>query len=273
MSFFRYPGGKNKLKGYILPKIFHCFEGRNGIEYREPFFGAGSIGIRVLEFYNNFKTFWINDIDKAIYSLWVSVIDRPDELKELIQTFKPSVDSFYDMKEYLLKEEGDLDTLTLGFYKLALHQMSYSGLGVKSGSPLGGKSQKSKYDVSCRWSPSHICSRINKINYMLSNINVRCSSLDFSELMLAADENVVIYLDPPYFEKGNELYQFGFNEEDHIRLASLLKTTKAKWILSYDNCDYIMNLYNGWSNIDVISDVNYSIKTTRNKQELLITNF
>jgi len=47
-------------------------------------------------------------------------------------------------------------SLDVGFKKLAIHQISYSGLGTKSGGPLGGKSQESIYKIDCRWSPKHI---------------------------------------------------------------------------------------------------------------------
>ena len=41
----------------------------------------------------------------------------------------------------------------IGFKKLAIHQISYSGLGTMSGGPLGGAGQKSQYKIDCRWSP------------------------------------------------------------------------------------------------------------------------
>ena len=43
-----------------------------------------------------------------------------------------------------------------GFMKIAVHQLSYSGLGLRSGGPLGGRSQASPYKIDCRWSPEYI---------------------------------------------------------------------------------------------------------------------
>jgi DNA adenine methylase len=67
----------------------------------------------------------------------------------------------------------------------------------------------------------------------------------------------LLYIDPPYYQKGNDLYHVGFSIEDHIRLADVLRKTKHRWILSYDECDEVQGLY-GWATIERVS-VNYSI--------------
>ena len=279
MGFFRYPGGKRKLSKLILPKIKSAFENdSNLVEYREPFFGGGSIGLEVLNF--NVKSFWFNDYDYGIHCLWHSVINYPDELKTLVLEFKPSVALFYKIKEELsnnnLSSLSEKDKILFGFYKLAIHQISYSGLGVKSGGPLGGKKQKSKYNISCRWSPQYISKKIDFYNksFNINNIkNFTCSCFDFSNLIIDNNSNSFLYLDPPYFVKGNELYQFSFSTEDHLRLRNFLSQTKHKWLLSYDLCDEVINLYKNISNIERVSGVNYSINTSRKKFELLISNY
>jgi DNA adenine methylase len=102
----------------------------------------------------------------------------------------------------------------------------------------------------------------------------KCTNHDFGKLLENLDETFVVYLDPPYFVKGSELYHHSFEEQDHIRLSEYLKKTKAYWVLSYDNCDYIVDLYKDWSNINVITGINYTINTSRkDKFELLISNF
>lgn len=101
---------------------------------------------------------------------------------------------------------------------------------------------------------------------MFSRLDVRCTCLDFSALLADSNESV-IYLDPPYYQKGGELYEHAFTEEDHKRLAALLKDCR-QWVLSYDKCEEIENLYSGVSR-DVI-DVNYSIAKSTRKPELLI---
>lgn len=268
MSFFRYPGGKRKLSDIIVSRLLSM--SKDSDEYREPFFGAGSIGIDFLSKCKNINKIWINDKDTGIACIWTSIIRCPEKLKKLLSNFIPSVDKFYEFKQQMLnvgempKDEDGI--AEIGFKKIALHQISYSGLGSKSGGPLGGFSQKSQYKIDCRWSPNYICKKIDKIHSLLSTLNIyqwRCSNFDFSYL-LDYDKNTVIYLDPPYLVKGNELYQERFLAEDHQRLCDSMKS-KNNWLLSYDNCQEIKNMYD-WASVCDVYNVGYTITATKNKE-------
>lgn len=270
-SFFRYPGGKGKLSDIISNKLillsFYKFKGFiKNLEYREPFFGGGSVGLEFLCQTKMVNSVWINDKDNGIISLWNAIVNNPEELKDRIRNFIPTTDNFYSFKEELLKSTDC--SVDIGFKKLVLHQISYSGLGTKSGGPLGGQNQKSDYKVDCRWSPFYMIKKIDKIRNILSTLNIKFTSIDFSDLITENGENVILYLDPPYYIKGNSLYQFGFSVEDHKRLSELLQKTNHKWILSYDDCEEVRELYR-WAEIQKIH-VNYTIKTSRMKPELII---
>jgi len=278
-SFFRYPGGKSKLRDKILGHLINLSIGKK--EYREPFFGGGGIGLSFIE-NNPIKKLWINDKDLGISCLWTAVIKYPELLKKLVENFVPSVEKFDDFKIALLVEEQlkeREEIVEYGFMKLAIHQISYSGLGTKSGGPLGGRNEKNvigtkdiKYPIDCRWSPKYICKKIDLLSTNFAKFSIKdgvCTNLDFMKFFYDDNDDVIIYLDPPYYIKGNELYQYGFNENDHIRLAEALKNTKHQWLLSYDNCSKIRELYK-WAIIKEI-DVNYNITTSRIKTELLIS--
>lgn len=267
-TFFRYPGGKSKLSDTIISRLKEMCP--SPTVYREPFFGGGSIGIQVLDSFS-VENVWLNDLDIGIYCLWKSVVSYPNEFKELIRQFTPSVDSFYNFRSDLLslKKSPTIETeiVQIGFKKLVTHQISYSGLGTKSGGPLGGADQKSKYKINCRWNGNRLIKKVDALNLKLKNVNITC--LDFESLLSEKMPNgTLIYLDPPYFLKGNVLYQFGFCESDHVRLAALLKQCKTPWLLSYDDCDEIRDLYS-WAKQDVIG-INYTITSSRKKNELLI---
>ena len=264
MSFFRYPGGKSKLKKIILSRL-HQYSRE---EYREPFFGGGGVGSSFLAEQSP-SSIWINDKDIGISCLWTSVINHPDELKQKVMQFTPSTPTFYLHKNELLNltttPEHIDEVVYYGFIKLAIHQTSYSGLGTKSGGPLGGKEQKSKYKIDCRWSPSYICKKIDKLHKQLSAFavkNKKCTNCDFEDLIRASGD-ALLYLDPPYYKKGNDLYQCGFTQQDHERLALSLRESEHDWVLSYDDCDEIRTLYE-WANIEEIN-VNYTITATKEK--------
>jgi DNA adenine methylase len=284
MGFFRYPGGKSKLRDQIAECLVKQANHLD-LEYREPFFGGGSIGLKYIQDNSDVSKIWINDFDIGIACLWTSVIRYIDDFKAKVSDFKPSVNAFHQFKNELPsltampKQRSKI--VEIGFKKLAIHQISYSGLGTKSGGPLGGENQKSKYKINCRWSPEYICEKADKLHNKFAGLSIHdecCTNLDFSELITANHQDALIYLDPPYFDKGNDLYQHGFAEADHRRLADALKISNHRWILSYDDCPQIRKMYE-WADFHSIN-VKYSITATkdddtgerlsRTKPELLI---
>jgi DNA adenine methylase len=274
MSFFRYPGGKAKFQDKIEHKIVERTK-REGLQYREPFFGGGGIGLKFLENNPSVKSVWINDRDIGIASLWSSVLAYPTMLKAYVRAFEPTPAKFYEFKEELLGLDTMpftiVDVIAIGFKKLAIHQLSFSGLGTKAGGPLGGKSQESKYKIDCRWSPDYLCKKIDRFHHLFSKLTIQygfCTSLDFELMIQDESKKALLYLDPPYFNKGNELYQYGFKNEDHERLAYLLERTPHDWVLSYDDCPEIRKLYK-WATVEQI-EANYTIRSARVKSELII---
>jgi DNA adenine methylase len=276
-GFFRYPGGKGKISCHIVRRLDQLLE--KNYQYREPFFGGGSIGLQIIN-NPNIKNIWINDRDIGIAYLWTAVIQHPEELKERILDFKPTVDSFFQFRNELINNHSE-DVIDFAFKKLAIQQISYSGLGVKSGGPLGGVKQKSNYKIDCRWSPSYICGKIDFLHRKFKEKTIHresCTSFDFVNLIEDETFRSLLYLDPPYYVKGNELYQYGFSEDDHARLSDVLKKTKHAWLLSYDDCPQIRELYK-WATIETL-DVTYNITAqkdksgksfSRKKGELIIT--
>ena len=88
--------------------------------------------------------------------------------------------------------------------------------------------------------------------------------------------HTLFYCDPPYF--GTERYydhgDAPFTKDMHQNLADILRTIKGKVILSYNNDNYIKELYRGF-NIEEISRQN-NLSPTVGKQpyrELLIRNY
>lgn len=187
VSFFRYPGGKSKLCNQIIGKLKQL-AGFDRLEYREPFFGGGSIGSILLSQPNNISRIWINDFDLGISALWTSVIRYPDLLKERVMSFVPSVERFDEYKQLLMSHDlpvfnpnnDDIALVEYGFMKLAIHQISYSGLGTMSGGPLGGREQKSTYPIDCRWSPQYICKKIDKrVRHTATAYSAKLASVSF----------------------------------------------------------------------------------------------
>ena len=82
-------------------------------------------------------------------------------------------------------------------------------------------------------------------------------------------DNTLIYLDPPYYEKGATLYMNHYADDDHERLATKLgKNSRANWVLTYDDHSKIRSLYAGHQTSSF--RLNYSARDARKGRELLV---
>lgn len=260
----RYPGSKDKISKQIIGRfpswLTDSLFQSGRIEYREPFFGGGAVGFDVLGMLPSHAHVWLNDKDFGMACLWRAVQQDHEHLLRLVSSFKPTVDAYYQFKD----EDGDddVDPTVRGFKKFALHQMSFSGLGPMSGGPIGGREQSSEFNVGCRWNATRHCLEIRKRHALLSKFrSMKITSGDFARLINGAPEHAFIYLDPPYYEKGGQLYKFNMSDEDHRRLSESLKGCRASWLLSYDDHAVIRDLYS-WADIDDVY-LTYTIATAR----------
>lgn len=261
MTLLRYPGSKRKILGSIWPRfpdaiIYELWSSALGWEYREPFFGGGSVGLDILGRLSPKSRVWLNDLDPGIASLWITIRDDPEPLMALIHAFEPTAEAFYTFQA----EDGivPLCPVEAGFRKLVLHRISFSGLGARAGGPIGGKDQElAKYTAGCRWNPGSINKKILAIHKKMARFrSFSCTCQDFAVLIDGAPRECFLYLDPPYYGNGSKLYKHHFSEADHVRLAGMLRECRASWVLSYDDHAAIRELYS-WANIESV-DVTYT---------------
>ncbi|MBA2718910.1 MAG: DNA adenine methylase [Chloroflexi bacterium] len=264
----RYPGSKAKIVREILSCFPHTvleplFQGPR-LEYREPFFGGGVIGFAVMESLPARASVWINDKDFGMAALWKVVHQRHDELIDMVVKFQPTTDAFYRFQDE--DNRTDMDPIRTAFQKFALHQTSFSGLGAMAGGPIGGRKQSSKYNVDCRWNADRHCTDIIKHHRTLKRFGarVRITSGDFAPLVEDAMPHAFVYADPPYYEKGGQLYKCNMSDGDHRRLAAAFQTCRAPWVLSYDDHSFIRDLYQ-WAEVEDIQ-LTYTIASSGKKR-------
>jgi DNA adenine methylase len=265
-TFFPYPGGKGKLRAPIVQAISkHKFS-----EYREPFFGGGAIGLHVAT--ESHADCWFNDLDIGIYSLWKAVSNHHHDLIKRVREFEPSVERFHYLKEFFRNPIETDDPVEIGFNKLAVHKLSFSGLGER-GCVKGGQGQ-SRFHVERYWSPNYI---VNKIEYIHDCFRWGPPVITYSDYSKVIEQRpndggsqVMLYVDPPYYDQGPAVYRHSFLDQDHVRLANLLRETDHHWVLSYDDHWRIRDLYE-WTQLETLS-VTYSIaRSGTRRNELLIT--
>jgi DNA adenine methylase len=236
----RYPGSKDKHLVLLLPYLKRA---ENTRTVYEPFAGTAAVTFYLLE--NRMVDYYlINDIDEGMFALWKTVKSNPEKLIKAVKNYVPSVSDFY-----YFKENSGTTMFEKAFRKLVLHQISYSGLGAMAGGPMGGKNQTSQYAVDCRWYPNKLEEGIRKCSTLLNSVQGDITFGGWEDTVNKAITNEgFLYLDPPYFIKGNELYVNG--GLNHQKLSEKLKQSND-FVLSYDDTLEIRKMYS-WAKINKI---------------------
>jgi DNA adenine methylase len=266
-SPLRYPGGKAKFSTYIKAII----ESNNLLDciYVEPFCGGSAVALSLLlEGYA--RKIIINDFDLVIYAFWDSVINNTEELIRLINDTPLSIQTWEKAKK-IHKNLDAYSNIEIGFATFLLNRVNRSGI-LKAGI-IGGKSQTGTWKMDARYNKIDLISRIQAIAQKKSRIEVmNKDAVDcLKELENRALSKTFVYLDPPYYHKGPELYLNFFNHEDHVRIASYVeKMNFTPWLISYDNCKEITDIYSFTT--PQFYELNYSAGSIRGKgQEVLFS--
>ena len=105
--------------------------------------------------------------------------------------------------------------------------------------------------------------------------NVVIENQDFETLIRHYDRSdAFFYADPPYFST-EDMYEVGFGWDDHVRLRETLGRIKGKFLLSYNDCPEIRELYDGFSLFDFSRTHSMAQRYEAGKEfkELLIANY
>lgn len=243
ISPLRYPGGKTKLYKYTKKLISN--NNLIGCTYVEPYAGGCGLALQLLHtgVVNNVI---LNDIDRSIYSFWKTVLDDNEKLINKIKNTPITIDEWYKQKE-IQNNKLDAEIFELGFSTLFLNRTNFSGV-IKAG-PIGGYNQNGNYKLDCRFNIESIVKRIELIHNYREQIQFyNEDAVEFFNTLNNLNlENVFVFLDPPYFEKGPGLYTNFYTEEDHIMLANEVANLNHNWVVTYDNVDRIKEIYNEYN--------------------------
>ena len=265
----RYPGGKAWLTNYV--ESFICYNRLNVDTIVEPYGGSAAISIRLLQ-RGIVNQAFISETDPLIVAFWKTVIERNKELIEYVNSYEVNLDTWHLFKRYISTNEMPKhNEIELAGAFLFLNRTSYSGI-LKAG-PLGGKNQASKYKIDCRFNKIAIAKKISEIARLEDKIHiVESDGLEFMKKMATASvNNSLFYVDPPYYGAGKLLYRQYFKDQDHVNLSHFLKSFNLPWLLSYDNAEFIKNLYEGSESSSVYTDYQ-SGHFKKGVKELLISN-
>jgi DNA adenine methylase len=184
---------------------------------------------------------------------WQCVFEDKYKLANIIERYYPlSLDGFKELQSKQMEIDGKYERAA-NYY--VLNRASFSG------STLSGGMSKDHP----RFTPSSI-ERVK--SFSSSNVRVKC--LDFNE-SINIHNDMFLYLDPPYMIK-NYLYGNRGNAHknfDHLGLHRLLSKRKG-WILSYNNCPEIRELYGDYK--VVYPEWSYGMSKDKESKEILVLN-
>ncbi len=259
----RYPGGKGKFAP-VVKSIFN-YNGLEGGHYLEPYAGGAGVALDLL--YSGYVSdIHINDIDIAVFSFWKSITEFTDNFLQLLNDTPVTIDEWYKQKN-ILNDTACRDPLKVGFAAFFLNRTNRSG--ILKGGVIGGKKQEGNYTLDARFNKENLKKRIEKVGINASKIHVY--NEDALDLIQKVDEllpfNSLVYLDPPYYVKGQGLYRNFYVHEDHVKIREALDKIKTKWIVSYDKCDEIKEIYKNYKMTDY--DLNYSAYNRIKAKEMM----
>lgn len=264
ISPLRYPGGKAKLYDYVRDILIQ--NNLIGQTYVEPFAGGAGLALKLL-LKNDVKRIIINDLDRAIFAFWYCVLNYPDELCRFVNDVPLCIEEWHDQKQIYLNQD-QYDLLTLGKATFYLNRTNVSG--VISGGVIGGQEQNGNYLIDARFNRVDLIKRISSIADVSDKIEI--SNLDVLEFlksdMLRQHHKTFVNFDPPYVEKGGQLYKNSFKEKDHLELKNAITKCMRKWIVTYDVCELTEKLYSNFRTSYI--DINYSVNKTRKAKELIV---
>ncbi|MER8492684.1 DNA adenine methylase [Mesorhizobium australicum] len=261
----RYPGGKGKLAAYVkeIIRANKLFDG----EYVEPYAGGAAIALELL-FQEYVGRIHINDLSRPVYSFWKSVLNDTEELSRLIKDTRVSVAS-WDQQKRIFSNPDDHSYVQLGFAMFFLNRTNRSG--ILNAGIIGGRDQTGPWKIDARFNADELIFRVESIAKMRQRIKLTQS--DALALLRHGlpkwDAKTLVYLDPPYFEQGRQLYYDYYKPDDHAALASFINANMQDraWIVSYDNVAPIKSLYSGFRSI--VYNIGYSAREVRIGKEVM----
>ncbi|MES2845657.1 MAG: DNA adenine methylase [Pseudomonadota bacterium] len=235
----RYPGGKGKVAGFVdrLLEDTGLLDGT----YVEPYAGGAAVAVELL-LRERVSRIELNDISPHVHAFWHSVLNHVEDLCLLIQETQVTVESWDAQK--VIAKSGTSDLLALGFATFFLNRTNRSG--ILNAGIIGGRAQVGAWLINARFNKEELIRRIRAIAAKKGRIGLH--NEDAVSFLNGGrerwSERTFLYLDPPYFVKGRDLYFHHYSLRDHQQVRdAVAQLTTPRWIVSYDDVPEIFDLY------------------------------
>ena len=260
VSPLRYPGGKTRACAIIHDVVLQNFNITDFDTVVSPFFGGGSFEFYLQNRYG-FKLV-VNDKFRPLYNFWNQVkVNKKILCEELRKIDSVSKQQFTDYRNSIMSLNDDMLQQSIQYF--IINRCSFSGSTLSGG--FSEEASQKRFTLSS----------IHKIE-SLDFTGIELFNHDFYDFITGVDalhsrNKSLLFVDPPYYlERKSKLYgnkgdmHEGF---DHKLLFDLLNT-KKNWILTYNNCEYIKNMYKNYIIID--ANWSYGMNTSKVSSEIII---
>lgn len=200
----------------------------------------------------------VNDLNKDVINLFRVVQHHYNALLEYCEYSLSSRDEFFRLRHIPREYLTDIERAYCFLY---LQKHSF-----------GGKVDHKGMDASRgRFNQYILLKKIKLLHRRLSGVFIEC--LPYENFIKRQDKSgILFYLDPPYYGKEGYYKDF-FTKDDFQKLAGLLKNLNGYFILSMNDVPEIRELFNGFYFDTVNIKYSYNVKTTKQSQELIISNY
>jgi len=261
-SPLRYPGGKSRAVETIA-KLLPDFD-----EFREPFLGGGSVFVYVKQRFPK-KKYWINDLYLELYKFWSMTQKDVNALINKVNEWRKQYPIGKELFQFLNKNINSFNDLEKAAAFFIFNRVTFSGTTLS-----GGYSESA---FTGRFTESSI-QRLNDLAKVINGSTI--TNYDYEEVVQKDGENVFIFLDPPYYSATKSaLYGKNGNLHksfDHKRFAENMRNCPHKWLITYDDSEYIRELFS-FANI-VPWNLTYGMRNITDSsdqkgKELFISNY
>jgi len=268
----RYPGGKSKATTKMAP----YFPPKNNVKhYREPFLGGGSVALWMAQNYN-LESVWVNDLYWPLYNFWIHLRDRGEQLSNALHETKTNyntVDKARELFDQSKKELSDKDTTNfekaINFW--IVNKCSFSGLTESS--------SFSKAASEGNFTLKGIAD-LKEYSKLIKNWKITNQSYE-TLLDGSIDDDIFIYLDPPYEISSNLYGKKGAMHKgfDHDLFAQNCNLNGPMTAISYNADQSVKERFPDWNQYEFpltytmrSNSANYR-KNQPKRLELLLTNY
>jgi len=218
----------------------------DGCSYAEPFAGGAGLALHLL-MKGVVSEIHLNDFDHSIYSILHAILNNTDAFCKWVCDVDVNMDT-WNWAKTIHSNMSEHDLFDIARATFFLNRTNVSGIIM--GGPIGGPSQTGKFKIDARFNKADLIDRIRAIGTYRRSIHIyEMDGEEFLRKMNRKRSQMFIYIDPPYVNKGADLYMNFFKKEDHERLCAQVNKLLKHWLVSYDSSDLIFELYHKYNPI------------------------